>query len=577
MTVDYRRHARTFAIAAWAMVVVAVAVRVGLYLRHRALWLDEAMLAMNVADRSIGELFKPLDYNQSAPVGFLLVVKTATWIFGQTDWVLRATPLVAGIAAAPLFLLAAQRALRAPAQVVAAAPPVFEEHANTTTTHPEFIAPAGDDFVIAGAEDAAPVEQRSLAPAAPVETPLTGSATAKHEWPAVLYAMALFAVSMPLVRYASEFKQYAFDLAASAAVLWLALRLWERPQSITRAAAFAAAGAVLVWFSHPLLFVLAGVGIITAVRFAAARDGRASGLLLVAGVVWVLSFGIGYLVSLRHYAGDAELTAWWQHAFLPFPPRSPADVKWFLWSFVSVFEHPLGLVLPGLGALAFLVGCVCMGRTQPWILALLLAPVIIALVASAFRLYPFTERFIIFLAPFLIIPTGAGMQQVTQALWPRARVAAVLLVVLVFLQPLLVLANELGRPGDPGVRPALAKLAETDEAVPVYVYHWAQFEARYYAPIYGVDMDRFVIGATARKDWWHYRGELEELRDRERVWFLFVDVPFFLGRNEEQYFLTVLEEFGQRTAEHHWPRARLYLYDLRSPAAAGQPTETTTP
>lgn len=575
MTSDRHRYERIYAVAAWAFVLIAIAVRVGLYLRNRALWLDEVMLAMNVVERSIGELFQPLDYNQSAPLGFLLVAKLATIILGQNDWVLRAVPLAAGIAAAPLFLLTAQRALVSPlAPLRNNYPSAVEVTTNTVphaTTAPA-VSQSNNVIVVADEQHMDAYDTPMPAQTATLDPIAVG---ANHtDWQAVLYTLALFAISFPLVRYASEFKQYAYDLAASAAILWLALRLWAAPASIARAAALTAAGAVLLWFSHPLLFVLAAVGAVTAVRFAVARDGRALVYLLAIGAIWAASFGLSYLVSLRHYAGDTELTAWWEHAFLPFPPHSPADVKWFFWTFVAVFEHPLGLLLPGLGALAFLLGCVTLAQSRPWVLALVLAPIIVALAASALRLYPFTERFIIFLAPSLIIVTGAGIHYVVHALWPRARIAAALFVALLFLQPALVLANELAQPGDPGVRPALAQLAQSESDAPIYVYHWAQYEVRYYASAYGIDSDRFIVGSTARNEWNHYAAELEKLRGTPEVWFLFVDVPFFLGRNEEQYMLTVLDDWGTRSAEHHSPRARLYRYDL-SPQEP-QP-ETTTP
>lgn len=56
----------------------------------RALWLDEAMLAMSVIKRNIFELCaSPLEWNQSAPVGYLLVIKLFEMFFGHSEAALR--------------------------------------------------------------------------------------------------------------------------------------------------------------------------------------------------------------------------------------------------------------------------------------------------------------------------------------------------------------------------------------------------------------------------------------------------------------------------------------------------------
>jgi len=64
------------------------------FLSYRSLWHDEAALALNIVNKSIFELFEPLEYNQVAPIGFLVFQKGISWIFGYTDWSLRIFPML---------------------------------------------------------------------------------------------------------------------------------------------------------------------------------------------------------------------------------------------------------------------------------------------------------------------------------------------------------------------------------------------------------------------------------------------------------------------------------------------------
>ncbi|HKY55202.1 MAG TPA: glycosyltransferase family 39 protein, partial [Anaerolineales bacterium] len=75
------------------------------YLIGRSLWLDEAMLALNIVDRGFGDLFKPLDYDQGAPIGFMLIEKTFSLILGRNEFSLRLFPFLVGLISLWLFYL----------------------------------------------------------------------------------------------------------------------------------------------------------------------------------------------------------------------------------------------------------------------------------------------------------------------------------------------------------------------------------------------------------------------------------------------------------------------------------------
>ena len=92
-----------------ALVLAGVILRLRQYLTDRSLWLDEAMLANNILGRNFAGLFQPLDNNQGAPIGFLLLQKSITLILGTSEYALRLFPLAAGLfALAAMFLLMRQ-------------------------------------------------------------------------------------------------------------------------------------------------------------------------------------------------------------------------------------------------------------------------------------------------------------------------------------------------------------------------------------------------------------------------------------------------------------------------------------
>jgi len=79
------------------------------YLANRSLWLDEALLALNIINRSFTELTRPLTYDQGAPLGFLFAQKIMVQMLGNRDYILRLLPLIAGILACFLMYKLAMR------------------------------------------------------------------------------------------------------------------------------------------------------------------------------------------------------------------------------------------------------------------------------------------------------------------------------------------------------------------------------------------------------------------------------------------------------------------------------------
>ena len=93
----------------FAVIAVGLVVRLRQYAANRSLWLDELWLANNIVDRGYAELATPLADAQTAPLGFLWIVKSITLVFGSGEYALRLLPLCAGCLVLPLFFCAFRR------------------------------------------------------------------------------------------------------------------------------------------------------------------------------------------------------------------------------------------------------------------------------------------------------------------------------------------------------------------------------------------------------------------------------------------------------------------------------------
>jgi hypothetical protein len=95
----------------FVLVGLGILLRVAQYLANRSLWIDEAWIALNLIERPLSDLTKPLDFTQGAPVGFLLLEGVAGKIIGYSEYALRFFPLVCGLVSIPVFAWLARRIL----------------------------------------------------------------------------------------------------------------------------------------------------------------------------------------------------------------------------------------------------------------------------------------------------------------------------------------------------------------------------------------------------------------------------------------------------------------------------------
>lgn len=544
--------------------LVGVLLRLHQYLLNRSLWIDEAYVAINLLSRSYRELILPLDYNQGAPYGFLVIERLSIDLFGDGERSLRLFPFISGIIA--LFLL---------------------------------VRVAGYFCTKGG----------------------------------LAVSVGLMALCDRAIYYSSELKQYSSDLMVTLLLYTLLIGILEQqPPSSSSGAPppqserqrhrfkprsapglqnvlFSLVAAIAVWISHPAAFVIAGTGLWLLGEAAVARRWQRTLSYAATFAVPALSFAAFYVISISQIVGNAALQQSWStnhNSFMPLPPTSLNDLKWYFETFFTLFDYPVGIALTGIAALTFVVGSTVLWQQHRRTFGLLFMPIAITLLASGLQKYPFKGQLLLFLVPNILIVIGHGTsvladwgQRQDRVRLDSSQIGPWLgkaIALLLFLYPAYYAALNLNNPRMPprfeyqrvreNIEPVLADIRNNwQSGDTLYVYYASQYALRYYGDRYGFDIASalppksnepysgpwyepalvsappMIIGEFSRDDWSIAESEIDRLRDR--VWVLFSHAyDRRSALDEEDAFVYLLDRAGTRLEEFNAVEATAYLYQF---------------
>jgi hypothetical protein len=396
--------------------------------------------------------------------------------------------------------------------------------------------------------------------------------------PAVLIAVGLFSVSPPLAYYASEVKPYSSDVLVCVTLLVLADRVGGGITKATRLLALAVTGGVAVWVSHPAVFVCAGIGL-TLVA-AACRAGRRREVLLLLAVCssWLISFVADYVLILRHADATGYLARFWARGFMPLPPHNAAELLWLPRSVMGVLADPAGLPYTGIAATAFVAGCVHLARLSPRRLALLVAPILWVLLASALRLHPFPSsgdpatqplqgRVILFIVPSILILVAAGIGTLAASDRHTSRTAGRTMALLLLAPQVWDIPERLSHPIKVNeVRPLVEKLSRRlDPGDVVVVNTKGRPILRYYIDLLGEQWPELktlqIVELMGKGDRAHIQRVILSLKPG-RVFLLYAHHPSWRSLPDESFALERLNERGTEVFATQEAGASLYLYQV---------------
>jgi hypothetical protein len=250
---------------------------------------------------------------------------------------------------------------------------------------------------------------------------------------------------------------------------------------------------------------------------------------------------------------------------MPFPPRSGDQVIWLWRAFRSLFQRQILYPLPAVGVLLTALGAFALMKRRPWSALVILAPLGVALMASAMHRYPIGERVSLFLLPGILLLLAEGVDRVRYALALGWRPLGSAIVALAAITSVHTLYAYFPSYPDKDIRDVFAYVqARRQPEDAVYAFYNAGHAIAYYGPQYDLLPQDVVIGVCPGSNTRRLLNELDSFRGKPRLWVIISHAvgPF----REREAMLGYLTAMGTQRDSIVISRSRLsssaYLYDL---------------
>ena len=384
-------------------------------------------------------------------------------------------------------------------------------------------------------------------------------------WKFSLLALAFFIFCQPHIYYSTELKQYSFDVFASILLLLSTANLLENPSRSHRFQ-LAFLGVLLVWFSQPIVFVLAASFVALSFRFYQKRDQHNGKALAGIALSWAISFGVYFFCFLAPSIANSQLQDFHLAYFMPLNISLKETWEWYFNAWFGLFRNPVGVLFKYLAGSITGIAIFWAFRKKMLWLILLLLPVALAFAASALHKYSTIPRLLLFALPALLLLMSTAFQWFYQSLksyhkW--GHYFSGLIIALVFLQPVLDTIHEIAKPEEiEEIKPVLAYIAQhkqVDDLLYIYPYALPQFE--YYKEKYGLAQMKQKEGKSPFENW---QKEIGELRKDQRVWLLLSHYRKLPQTNDAKLYTKHFDQYGKQIAKIEEKGSVCYLYEFES-------------
>jgi len=390
---------------------------------------------------------------------------------------------------------------------------------------------------------------------------------------AVPFAVAMFAIGAPFIRYSAEVKSYGIDIAAVVAMTLVTLRLREADSTRAGCVAAGLAGAGLVWFSQPAILTLAGLGGSLLAAWLFERDAPTARALRVTVPIWAAACVASAAVAFRMVtpATRAYMDTFWRlrQGFPPWPIEKPGDLLW-PWDRVTLMfadNRVLAYPWPALYAALVIAGLAVLARRNRAGALILIGPLAVVVLAAVAEILPFHSRLSLSTLPAFVLAVAAAAEWIRRGLARRSTALGAAVMLALFTGPALALVRlppPLFVEDHKTVLAFLRDHRQPGDAVFVFPYELQAVER--YAAEYGLLPGDYEVGGCSSEDRRLLLRDVDRYRGQPRVWLIAGAVPVLQApRSDVDGYLSTIgtrkDELAVASAKPLYPVSAT-LFDL---------------
>ncbi len=361
-------------------------------------------------------------------------------------------------------------------------------------------------------------------------------------WNARLVVLSWMALSPHLTRYASECKQYSWDVLITILLLSVAVHYRQHPPKQWSWSGPALLFLIIPWASMPAVFLLGTWGGLEILGTYRQRDYKNSIAWLGVSLLGLCSFLLYYQQVIGDNLTNTLLLDYHRPWFMPWRLDQPGQLShaFSLLTDLGAWSYGHTAISLVAGIALGLIGWVVLLKKQPFSALLLTGPLVLAIGASMAGHFTLIPRVNLFMIPLLLLLSGSGIQWLAGRWKEGIRPWIMLLVWALCLSSFLGKLPKLWQePEIENLYQVMHELSDRSDQTPWYI-HWNAMPAFRYYTEFHAERSRYGTVKTTPLPWTTSESILSEMDPPPAFWLVYSHLISDQARQEQEQFSETL-------------------------------------